>query len=290
MHSPDPRTENLFREAEAFDREGDVYTAVKLYKKLIRLAPEWAPPYLHLSKLYKDRADWKPCIHYTKKSLQLVPDATQAWTNLALANTALKKWKAARRAWNQVGYDFRETDRSPDFDLGTIALCLNPHTKPEVVWARQIDPARAVVLSVPQPGTGHRFYDTILFDPDSRGAQIAGSRVWPAYNELQVFRSSPFKTYSVRLLEVAESHIDALSDLCKEEGVGFDNWSASTHLFLPPASRDNPEFHLHSFPREAENSDVLIGLAAKSIRSLQRMLKNWEIITLCHYQDLRLVY
>ena len=282
--------EQLLREAEAYNRKGDVYTAVKLYKKVIRLAPDWVQPYLHLSVLYKDRADWKTCLHYTQKSLQFDPESTQAWTILGLAYTAMKKWKGARQAWNQLGYGFRETDRSTDFDLGAIALCLNPRTQPEVVWARQLDPARAVVLSIPQPGTGHRYLDTILFDPSSEGTQIVGAKKRPAYNELQILRSSPFKTFSVELQEVTDAQIDTLARLCSDEGVGFDNWSAATHLYLPPAGREHPEFHLHPFPKETGAHQVLVGMAAKSLRPLQRILKNWEIISLCHYRNLQMLY
>lgn len=282
--------EQLLREAEAFHRKGDVYTAVKLFKKVIRLAPDWVEPYLKLSVLYKDRADWKTCLHYTHMSLQFDPESIQAWTNLGLAYTAQKKWKAARQAWNQLGYGFRETDRSTDFDLGTVALCLNPRTQPEVVWARQLDPARAVVLSIPQPGTGHRYLDTILFDPSAPGAQVLGARKRPAYNELQILRSSPFKTFTVELLDVTEGQIDTLARLCGDEGVGFDNWSAATHLFLPPGNREQPEFHLHPFPKEAGPRLATVALAAKTQRPLQQILKNWEIISLCPYRNLQLVY
>ncbi|MBK8489849.1 MAG: hypothetical protein IPL49_02815 [Saprospirales bacterium] len=290
MHPLDLTAEQLFREAQAFDRKGDVYTAVKLYKKVIRLAPDWVEPYLHLSILYKDRADWKTCLHYTRKSLQFDPEAREAWTNMGLASTALKKWKAARQAWNHLGYEFKETDQSTDFDLGTVTLYLNPQALPEIVWARQLDPARAVVLSIPQPGSGRRYRDTILFDPESVGTQVVGAKKWAAYKELQVLRSSPYKTFSVELLEVTDAQVDALAKLCNEDGIGFDNWSAATHLFLPPAFRESPEFHLHSFPREAGIRSVVVGMAAKSQRPLQRVLKNWEIITLCQYQHLRLVY
>lgn len=290
MNPSNEAAELLFREAETYDRKGDVYNAVKLYKKVIRLAPAWASPYTRLGTVYKDRADWKTCLYYTQKSLQLDPEERQAWMNLGIASTALKKWRTARQAWNRLGYEFKETDQSTDFDLGAIAIYLNPRSQPEVVWARRIDPARAIVLSIPHPGTGHRFQDTILFDPGSEGAQVVGSRKWAAYRELQVLRSSPFKTYTVELTEASQGHVDVLARLCTQERVGFDNWSAATHLYLPPAFRDHPEFHLHPFPREVEQPRILVALAAKSRRTIERVLHNWEIITLCAYQNLEQVY
>jgi hypothetical protein len=72
--------------------------------------------------------------------------------------------------------------------------------------------------------------------------------------------------------------------------VGFDNWSAATHLFLPPAFHDQPEFHLHPLPPEVGQSPILVALAAKSERPLERVLHNWEIITLCEYRNLQLVF
>ncbi|MBK6622987.1 MAG: hypothetical protein IPG32_19765 [Saprospirales bacterium] len=290
LHQPDPHTEQIFLEAEAYQRKGDVYTAVKLYKKTIRLAPSWARPYVQLGTLYKDRADWKTCLHYTNKALLLDESEKEAWTNLGLAATALKKWKAARQAWNRLGYEFKETDHSPDFDLGTVAIYLNPRSRPEVVWARRLDPARATLLSIPQPGSSHRYLDTVLFDPASEGTQVVGARRWPAYRALQILKSSPYKTFSVELLDVTLPHVDVLSQLCGEEGIGFDNWSATTHLYLPPTFQENPEFHLHPFPRGEAAQNVLVGLAAKSLRPLQRILRNWEIITLCHYKELQQVY
>jgi tetratricopeptide (TPR) repeat protein len=290
MHSHGEDAERLFREAEAYHREGDVYNAVKLYKKVIRLASGWNRPYTQLGSLYKDRADWKTCLHYTHIGLQLDPEDRDAWMNLALASTARKKWRSARQAWNRLGYDFRETDQATDFEMGVVALILNPGTQPEVVWARRLDPARAVVLSIPQPGSGHRFRDIVLFDPGTEGAQAAGAKQWPAYRELQVLKSSPFKTFSVVLPDVSRSQVDTLARLCSQERVGFDNWSAATHLYLPPAFREKPEFHLHPFPQEDEQARTLVALAAKKQGAVEKVLRNWEIITLSHYEELQFVY
>ena len=289
LDHPDQQAEQVFREAETYRAKGDAYTAVKLYKKAMRLDPVWAQPYIQLGALYKDRTEWKTCLHYTNKGLQLDGEDKNAWNNLGLAATALKKWKTARQAWNRMGYEFKETDQSPDFDLGAIALYLNPHTRPEVVWARRLDPARAVVLSIPQPGGGQRYQDTVLFDPASEGTQVVGARRWPAYRALQVLKSSPFKTFSVELERVTLAQVDVLANLCAQENIGFDNWSATTHLYLPPAFQEKPEFHLHPLPREADARDMVVGMAAKSFRSLHRALRNWEIITLCRYKDLQQV-
>ncbi len=290
IDQPGERAQQYFLEAEAYDRKGDVYNAVKLYKKVIRLAPQWCPPYIQLSTIYRDRADWKTCLYYTQKSLQLDPEGRQAWLNQGLASTALKKWRTARQAWNRLGYEFRESDQSTDFDLGSVAIYLNPRTQPEVVWARRIDPARAVVLSIPQPSSGHRYQDIVLFDPSSEGAQVVGAQKWPAYREIQLLKSSPYKTFTVELLEVTQHQVDLLARLCIQERVGFDNWSAATHLFLPPSFRDQPEFHLHPLPHAVGQSPVLVALAAKSERPLERALHNWEIITLCEYRNLQLVF
>jgi len=290
LNQPDPQAEQVFLEAEAFRKKGDAYTAVKLFKKAIRLSPSWSLPYAQLGSLYKDRTDWKTCLYYSNKALLFDEEEMQAWTNLGLAATALKKWKTARQAWNHLGYEFKETDQSPDFDLGTMALYLNPLTRPEVVWARRLDPARAVVISIPQPGSGHRYGDIALFDPSSEGTQVAGSQRWPAYRALQSLKSSPYKTFSVLLLEATPAQVDVLAQLCGQENLGFDNWSASTHLYLPPALRERPEFHLHHLPRDKAPRNILVAMAAKSIRPLQRVLRNWEIITLCHYEELQQVY
>ena len=290
MVQHDQTPEQLLRTAQIRYRQGDVYTAVKICKKLVRTQPDWSKPYVQLGAIYKDRADWKTCLHYTLKALQFDPENSQALLNLGLAYTAQKKWKAARQIWNRLGYDFKETDRAPDFDLGLVAIYYPFDKQTEVLWARRIDPARAVILSIPQPGAGRRYGDTVLFDPGAEAAQAAGTKKHRAYRELQILKSSAFKTFTVELPETTLGHLDTLAKLCAEEGIGFDNWSAAAQLYLPPSKRENPEFHLHPFPREAAPHTAIVALASKNQRTLLRVLRNWEIITLCHYQNLTLIY
>jgi predicted TPR repeat methyltransferase len=73
MDAPTPVIAEIFAQAEAYAEKSDVYNAVKLYKKLLKLAPDWALPWARLANVYKGRGEWKPCMQYTKNAASLNP-------------------------------------------------------------------------------------------------------------------------------------------------------------------------------------------------------------------------
>lgn len=276
--------QHLLDQAAHSDRAGDVYTAVKLYKKAIRLAPEMPDPYARLGAIYKKRAEWKPAVYYSEQALAVQADHPSAWRTLGVAATALKQWKAARRAWNRLGYDFREIDQALDLDLGGIAVCLNPVARPAIVWAKRLDPARAQLLSVPLPSSGRHFGDLVLIDNEAHGRQVIGNTRLPVYPELQLIRKSLFHTFPVLLPGATLEHTDVLSRLCREAGLGFDNWSRANHLFLPPDRADFPEYH--HLPGPGDPASYTVALAARHSKTVVKMLKTWSVITLQPFEIL----
>jgi hypothetical protein len=67
MSSQNPQNdaaEQLYRLVVEYDRRGDVYNAVKLCKRLARMAPDWSVPFAFLSRTYRSRMEWKPTLHY----------------------------------------------------------------------------------------------------------------------------------------------------------------------------------------------------------------------------------
>jgi len=278
----------LFEEALAYDRAGDAYNAVKLYKKIVKLAPDWSLPYHFLSLFYRQRNEWKPSFHYSQKAIETNPEDKTAWHILATSATALRRWQTARIAWNELGFEFRKTDKILNLDLGLIPVCINPRTKPEIIWARQIDPARAQIESIPQPSSERRYKEIILIDNQPIAHRnLRGKRV-PVFEELESIRLSPYDTYAVIIETGAKNFIDILDQLCQDADIGFDNWSKATRQFWLRNQELLPEFFgAEIFSKAHEETNYqLIAFAAKSHFEIKEILHAWKIITLQSYRDL----
>lgn len=278
----------LFKEALAYERAGDSYNAVKLYKKLVRLAPDWSLPYHFLSLFYRQRNEWKPSFHYSQKATEKNPEDKTAWHILATSATALRRWQTARTAWNELGFEFRKTDKILNLDLGLIPVCINPKTKPEIVWARQLDPARAQIESIPQPASERLYKEIILIDNQPIAHRnFRGKRV-PVFEELESVRLSPYNTYAVILETGSKNSVDILDKLCKDAEIGFDNWSKATRQFWLRNQELLPEFFGAEIFSEVEGNAnyQLVALASKSHFEIKEVLHAWKIITLQSYRDL----
>ncbi|MEM6698647.1 MAG: hypothetical protein AAF599_09650, partial [Bacteroidota bacterium] len=57
------KAQQLLRAAHQYEQLGDVYHATKLYKAVIKIAPENGFPYQQLSKIYRQRREWKPTLY-----------------------------------------------------------------------------------------------------------------------------------------------------------------------------------------------------------------------------------
>jgi tetratricopeptide (TPR) repeat protein len=271
------------RQANQYNRQGNYYVAIKLYKKLIRLAPDWWLPYAQLGKIYKQLNDWKPAFHYNFCTVERNPSHKTSWENLGIAATALRKWRMARTAWNQIGFECRESDQALNLNLGAIAVCINPNQKPEIVWARRLDPARAMIMSVPQPSSGHYFRDIILIDGNPKGSRVIKGRKVAVYHQLGLFKRSVYQTYLVGLHTEALEHVDTLAQLAVNEGVGFDNWSLGYRLKLNPGTKLHRRPEYHDPVREEMPPHFMVALASKTPDPIHQVLETWKVITLCDY-------
>jgi len=280
--------QSIFDQALAYDRAGDAYNAVKLYKKVVRLAPHWSLPYHFLSLFYRQRNEWKPSFHYSQKATETNPEDKTAWHILATSATALRRWQIARKAWNELGFEFRQTNKILDLDLGLIPVCINPKTKPEIIWARQIDPARAQIESIPQPASGRRYKEIILIDNQPVAHRRLRDKRVPIWEELESIRLSAYDTYAVILETDEKSKVDILDKLCFDAEIGFDNWSKATRQFQIRNQGILPEyFGADIFAKVHGNTNYqLIALAAKSAIEVKEVLYAWKIITLQTYRDL----
>ncbi len=282
--------ENLYREVVRYGREGDVYTAVKLCKRLSRLAPDWSAPFAYLGRLYKNRQEWKPAYHYSIKALENNPFDDNTWENLALAATVLKEWETARHAWNHLGFAFRKSDEALRLDLGILPACLNPGTHPEIVEVRRIDPARAIIRSIPQPSSGFRYQDLVLLDvKPGRHHYVEGRKV-AVYDQLELLKKSPWRTFAVLLNTSSPKDVNTLSELCSEAGLGFDNWSNASRFFTPILHPKVSEYFDHTIFGQLNRNEFLVALASRSASDIEKVMQNWEVISLRSFSGLECLF
>lgn len=278
--------ENLYREVMKYDREGDVYNAVKLCKRIAKLAPDWSAPYAYLGRLYKSRKEWKPVFHYSLKAVKNNPFNDETWSHLALAATALEEWEMARQAWNQLGYEFKQADRELRLEMGRLAVCLNPDSNPEIVEATRIDPVRVVIESIPQPSSGHRYKDTLLIDLKPAGNHHIGRTKVPYFNELEHLKRSAWKTFAAYLNTDSIDDVAVLAALCEDNHLGFDNWSHALRYFQPKLHPKVMEYFDFTLEGKRRRERYLVAIAAKDSKKVENVLKEWEIITLKKFSQL----
>lgn len=288
MNSQQPHIRPLFKKAVALDRKGDVYTAVKIYKKLIKLAPNWHPPYQYLSSIYKYHNDWKAAFHYGQRAIENGADKAEMWRNFAIAATALKKWQIARNAWNKVGFQLKEVKNAPNFDMGIIPVRLRYDNFHEIVWAKQIDPARAIIESVPDPVSDRNYGDLILIDFKVTGYRIVRGKKMPVYDELELIKRSHYRNYLVFLHDSQKNEVDLLDKLCWNKDLGFDNWSHLTELQLNKNLAYLPEYYNEDLEFDFTPSDMRIAVAAERFSDVEEVMQAWTAIALKEYEILQM--
>ncbi len=277
--------EQLYRLVVEYDHRGDVYNAVKLCKRLARLAPDWSVPFAFLSRTYRNRMEWKPTLHYCLKAVEQNSFDENLWETLGLAATALCEWETARYAWNQLGFHFKPCGEALHLDLGIVPVRLNPFTQPEIVAARRIDPVRASIESIPQPSSGRRYKDLILVEnrPNPTGASgqfFQQSKKLPIHDELQLLKPSSWHTFSVLLYTSSPTHVDTLANLCLSANLGFDNWSNATRFFQPNLHKNVSEYFDQAIFGRLERDVFLVAVAARQAGEVAAVLDSWRVITL----------
>lgn len=278
--------EELYRKAVEYGHRGDVYNAVKLCKLVARLSPDWSAPYAYLGGIYRSRKEWRPALHYCQKAVTHNPLNDAVWENTALAATALGQWAKAREAWNHLGFKFKISEEEPHLDLGIVPICLNPGTQPEVVEAHRIDPARAVIMGIPQPSSGRRFRDVVLLETKANRSVVINQKKLGTFDEIERLQASHFRTWAVVLLTDSQADVDTLAKLCVEADMGFDNWSNAVRFFQSHLHPKVSEYFDRAIFGQQKKDFFLVALAARKQAEVEWVLRAWEIISLKSYDGL----
>lgn len=270
----------VFEEARRYDEAGDSYHAIKLYKKVTRLEPEFVAAYVYLGSIYSKRKEWKPAYHYWKVALSLDADNKDAWWQLGLAAVALKKMRIAQSVWSKFGYD--------QLDLSLpLGLKVRNQQEYEVLWMQPLDAGRCRIMSIPMPGSDLRYRQTMLYDRrGKKGTTTVGKRRVLIYENIATLKSSPYETFSCLLHTSDQKSIKKLELLAYDAGLGFEIWSNTTRSMTIEHKNAFPEYHNDIIPK-ASNENTLIALAAIHPAEVERVLNDWQIICLGQYSDLR---
>lgn len=247
--------------------------AERAYREAAAAAPSWATPWYNLGLMQKYRSEWRSSFDCNLRAVQLDESSEAAWWNLGIAATALDEWQTARRAWRACGIDIPDGDGPLDLDFGLVPIRLNGTGDSEVVWARRLDPARATLLSIPLPGSGHRWNDVVLHDGAANGYRKLRGRDVPVFDELTILTPSTYNTYVVELSAPRDA-IDALSAIAETMGGFAEDWSTNTRLLCKECSEGNPG-HLHDATHTTP-AHPCSGIAARSLQHAEQMLDAWK--------------
>jgi hypothetical protein len=254
---------------------GQVAEAIAAYQKAIEADPSWSAPWYNLGLLYKYQSAWEESLRCNQRAVELNPKDEGAWWNLGIAATALQNWVEARRAWQTYGIKIPAGDGPIEMQLGPTPIRLNPDEESEVVWCDRIDPARAVIQSIPLSDSGHRYGDIVLHDGAPNGYRKFDDQEVPVFDALELWQPSAFGTFVITLDNVTDTEMESLEQLFDAHDLVSEEWSTSIQLLCRACSEGRPfsDEHQHD-PIQLDNRHLAV--AAMSGDQLHTILQQWQ--------------
>jgi tetratricopeptide (TPR) repeat protein len=258
------------------EKRGRLDEAVAQYQKAAALDPRWSAPLYNLGLLYKRQRDWERSLDNNRRATALNPADKAAWWNLGIAATALGAWDVARAAWRGFGAKVPDGEGPIDFPCGVTPIRLNPDGHAEVVWAHRIDPARAVLDSIPFPESGHRWRDLVLNDGAPNGYRLHMGKEVAVFDELQLLERSAFGTYVAEVkLPDRPDYVEQLARVADQMGGSAEDWSTSTQVLCKACSEGRPHAEHEASPAPADGVHR-IAIAARDRDHASDILYAWE--------------
>jgi hypothetical protein len=267
---------NLNELALELQGKGQLKEAVALYREAAAHDPGWAVPLYNLGLLYKRKRRWKLSLKYNRLATTVDASNEAAWWNLGIAATALGRWQLARAAWRGYGINLPDGNGPVDFPCGYGPVRLDPECNAEVVWAYRLDPARAMLVSIPFPESGHRWSDVVLNDGAPSGYRQHNGQEIPVLNALDLLAPSPFGTYVARVQMPDNSQFtDKLTEQAAEMGGCAEDWSTSVRIICKACSEGRPH-EVHDTKAAPADGVHLIAIAARDRKHASNLLHVWE--------------
>jgi hypothetical protein len=230
----------LYNRGNALLREGLLEEARQAFDRAVTLDAGNKDAWFNLSLVHKRLHQWEECLRCTERVVALDPSEDGAWWNMGIAATALRDWPAARRGWRGHGITLPEDDGPIEGNFGITPVRLDPDGSAEVVWCQRIDPARALIRSIPLPESGHRWGDIILHDGEPKGERIAFGRTYPVFDELERWQPSETPTLRVEVVAGTPADSESLVDLFDRNGLAAEDWSGNIRRLCRACSEGSP--------------------------------------------------
>lgn len=245
------------------------------YATACRIAPRWNSPWFNRGLISKFERRWTDSQRFNQVAAELDPLFLPAWWNLGIAATANRDWQTARLAWTHYGLEVPEGDGPLVMNLGPVPIRIDPRGKAEVVWCARLDPARAQIVNIPFPDSGHAYFDTVLNDGEPLGyREYAGQQI-PVFNELELFEQSSWSTYSANLSIPDPEAFQALSELAQTHELALEDWS-TVRMLCAACSEGIPHEHDTAEDTRDWQPARKIGIAARALDDVQELLNAWS--------------
>lgn len=272
------RAEQLHQQGMALHDEGRIEEALEKYAEALQVDSQRATTHYNIGLIQKYEGNWLESLSYNKKAHELDPEDESAIWNLGIAATALRRWAEAREAWAAVGFKLDSGDGPIDADFGPTPVRLRAESDGEVVWARRIDPVRAVIENIPLPESGFRYGDTVLHDGAAVGYRQWNGREYPVFNVLELFEATGSPTWGINVRVDGQEDIDALVDLLSKAGIPAEPWGTSVRMLCKACSEGRPhEDHEHdtSDASGSEPGEQIVAVAAVMKEAIDTVLRQW---------------
>jgi tetratricopeptide (TPR) repeat protein len=275
--SLEKRVDALMHRASGLHVRGRIDDAARAYREAIALVPWYGAAYYDLGLVYKYSRRWRSSLKANLEALKRQPDDEAAAWNAGIAATALGDWRTARAMWKARGIRLPGRSGDPAGNFGVAVVRLNPEgSGGETVWARRVDPVRAVIANVPLPDSGYRCGDIVLHDGAAQGFREADGHRYPVFNVLERLLASKWKTYAADLVAPSREDIDALQELARGRAIRVEDWTRSVAMICLRCSYGVRHRHRRRAESPSWNPERSIGISAPSRREAQHLLDEWR--------------
>lgn len=268
------KAQRLNERGRELAEKGWFVEAEEAYRAAAKAKPQWSVPWYNLGLLHKYRGNWEASLESNQRAAELSPSDGDSWWNLGIAATALGRWDVARRAWQNCDISVPAGDGPIEMDLGLVPIRLTENSGGEVVWSRRIDPARAILMNVPLPGSGHHWRDLVLHDGAANGYRMLRGQKVPVFDEFVCLERSEFMTFVAELNADLDA-METLSSIADELGGAAEDWSTSIQMLCKECSEGTPG-HLHDADHMSP-ADPHCGIAARDESHAQEILNAWMV-------------
>lgn len=254
---------------------GHLGLARSAYALATVLAPSWSAPWFNRGLIAKFERRWPDCRKFNRRAAELSPNDPPAWWNLGIAATALGDWDTAREAWSRYGIKVPAGTGPIDMNLGPVPIRVSPHERPEVVWCRRLDPARALIRSVPTPESGRGYGDTVLHDGEPKGKRLHTGREVSVFDELELLSAGRLATFAVAVVAPVLADMEELEAASIEDTLVIEDWPSNVQMICHSCSEGRPHEHHAPESESPWQPNRVVGVAAASEDAVRAGVQQW---------------